>query len=117
MFDLSKSESDPALSKFKDGHIYFSGLHSIDKDQCSEDLRELLQDNIQPGSIVWNTDLDANKVFVKCVENSWVYFTEATLPGLGKLTVPKLIAKLLKKKKAKSASHPDGSQQFKFNFN
>ena len=61
-------------------------------------------------------DVDPDKVFVKCKDDTWAYFEEVTLQGLGKLNVTKLVNKVLKKRKARGAIQPDGSVEFKFNF-
>ena len=88
----------------------------MEKESLSEDLQSILKDEAMPGSLVWHSDYDPERVFVKCKDQTWVYFTEATLPGIGKVNIPKLITKVLKKKQAKAALQPDGSLAYKFNF-
>ena len=71
---------------------------------------------MQPGAIVWNLDIASDKVFIKCKDQTWLSFDEIFLPKLGLLTVPKLIQKLFKKKKAKVSVQTDGTLVHKFNF-
>ena len=85
--------------------------------QSSPELQAMLCGPVRPGSVVWNTDLDAEKIFVKCKDDTWAYFEEVTLPGLGKLSTPNLIKKLLKKKKARGKVLPDANNTLEFQFN
>ena len=62
MFNLT--EGDASLKKFADDNIYFEGLHSLG--ELSDDVQGMLCEQARPGAIVWNTDIDADKIFVKC---------------------------------------------------
>ena len=75
-----------------------------------------MKNEAKPGSLVWHSDYDPERVFVKCKDQTWVYFTSATLPGIGKVNISELVRKVLKKKQARAALQPDGSLVYKFNF-
>ena len=55
-------------------------------------------------------------MFIKCKDQTWLSFEEIVLPKLGILTIPKLVKKLLKKKKSKAVIQPDGTLVHTFNF-
>ena len=110
MFNVSNEEA--SIKNFEGQNVYFGGLHQVNV----AELGELLPEKAEPGAIVWNADVDSERVFVRCKDHTWVFFEEVSLPNLGKLSTPKLISKLLKKKKAKAALQPDGTASFKFNF-
>lgn len=110
VFNVSNEEA--SIKNFEGQNVYFGGLHQVNV----AELGELLPEKAEPGAIVWNADVDSERVFVRCKDHTWVFFEEVSLPNLGKLSTPKLISKLLKKKKAKAALQPDGTAAFKFNF-
>ena len=88
----------------------------MEKESLSGDVQGILKEQAKPGSLIWHLDFDSERVFVKCKDQTWIYFTEATLPGLSKMNTPKLITKVLKKKQARAASQPDGTLAYKFTF-
>ena len=68
------------------------------------------------GSLVWDQDVDSERVYVKCKDDTWAAFSELNLHGLGKCDAKKLVQKLLKKKRSKTVVTEDGSHRHKFNF-
>jgi hypothetical protein len=49
-----------------------------------------------PGQLVWDMKIEKDKVFVKCANNTWVFFKEISLP-FGKMAVPTFVQKVLRK--------------------
>ena len=62
MFNLT--DVDINLQKLAEHNIYFGGLHSFE--EASEGIQSMLSQQARPGALVWNTDIDAEKIFIKC---------------------------------------------------
>ena len=48
-------------------------------------MQQMLTEKAEAGSLVWHQDIDKQRIFVKCAEDSWVAFEKATVSGLGTL--------------------------------
>ena len=87
-------------SKHFDGqNVYFDRLIAVAPDQFTETLSRF--SNVSPGSIVWNFNEVNDKIFIKCKDDSYVYFSSIVLSGLGNLTAQKFQQKVLKTKVSK----------------
>ena len=87
----------PEFAKRLDGqNVYFEGLYNVGN--MSDHFANIHKafNGARPGSIVWNANIDKDKIYVKCKDNTWIYFTEIVLPGLGRLNATQLITKVFK---------------------
>lgn len=53
-------------------------------------------DGAPPGSLVWHARLDDKKIFVKCKDDTWCYFEDIVLHGIGQVNATELITRILK---------------------
>ena len=54
--------------------------------------------------MVWGDKFGDDKIFIKCADENWVYFTEIATP-FGKLKAADFEKKVLKKKSAKGTEY------------
>ena len=53
-------------------------------------------DTATPGALVWHARLDKEKIFIKCKDNTWCYFEDIVLHGIGQVNGEGLITRVLK---------------------
>ena len=54
--------------------------------------------------MVWGEKFGSEKIYVKCADDTWVYFSEIATP-FGKLKSADFVRKVLKKKSAKGTEY------------
>lgn len=95
--------------------VYFDRLNRVKFDQDYETdilIKELDQVNdIKPGSLHWNLKKAKDRVFVKCAAScsgkyDWVWFSEMTLTGAGKVSASNLIKKYFDNKPYHPTKNP-----------